>query len=114
MLRISLIASVVNSAGAFLFLGNRILSQSHHTAFDGVIHASGAATKLSGGVAVTSGAAQKIAEDPFWLSLSDIGVLVGIAGVFLGVAVNFYFQKRRDARESEHHAARMDKLRDER
>lgn len=89
------------------------MSQSHHTAFDGAIAASGKTTMVSGGVAFTSGGAQKIAEDPFWLSLSDFGVLIGGTVAVIGLAVNVYYQVRRDRRESEHHSARMEKLRGE-
>ncbi|GAB3099782.1 hypothetical protein G8770_03640 [Aestuariicella hydrocarbonica] len=78
-----------------------------------VITTSGYVTKGSGATALTSGVAQKVAENPDVLGLADIGVVVGIIGVVLGVLVNGISQWLRNRREEEIHRARMEALRNQ-
>lgn len=102
MLRISLIASVVSSAGAFLFLSfdnKDFVLSNDHAIEQAVITGSAKLTKGSAVVAGVSGGSQQIAENPVWLDMSEVGVIAGIAGVALGFAVNTYFQWRKDRRD---------------
>jgi len=41
------------------------------------------------------------------LTLTDIGILIGIATALLTLAVNVYFAARKDRREREEHELRM-------
>lgn len=78
-----------------------------------VITGSGYVTKGSGATAIASGVAQKVSENPEVMSLADVGVLVGIAGVVVGVIVNTATQYLRNRREAELHDARLGAIRNE-
>lgn len=87
---------------------------SHHqsTVDTAVITYSSYVTKGSGVTAVGAGISQKLAESPEMLSLADIGVITGIAGVFLGLIVNLVAHYRRDKREQELHRLRIKALKE--
>lgn len=68
-----------------------------------VIAYSGYVTKGGGVTAVGAGLSQKMAETSEFLTFADIGVVVGIAGVLIGLMVNLVAHWRRDRREQELH-----------
>jgi len=76
---------------------------SHHqsTVDTAVITYSSYVTKGSGVTAVGAGISQKLAESPEMLSLADVGVITGIAGVLIGSTVNMVAHYRREKREQE-------------
>lgn len=76
-----------------------------------VIAGSGYVTKGSGVTAVASGVAQKVSENPEILSLADVSMLVGIAGVVIGLVVNSVATYLRNRREAELHIARLEAVR---
>ena len=48
-----------------------------------------------------------------WILSSQTGVAIGIIAALAGLVTNFYFSRKRDAREAEEHALRMEELRNE-
>ena len=82
--------------------GDKVLpNHVDHAIEHGVITASGYVTKGSGGVAIVSGAAQKVAENADVLSLADKGIVVGMIGVIMGLVINGsaqWVKNRRDAK----------------
>ena len=60
-----------------------------------------------GSKATYTGAAASTAS---WLLSSEFGVLFGLLLGALGLAINLYFQKRRDRREEREHRRRMDRM----
>lgn len=75
-----------------------------------VITYSSYVTKGSGVTAVGAGISQKMAETPEFLSLADFGVVAGIVGVVIGVAVNFVAHWRRDRRDQELHRLKKEAI----
>jgi len=77
--------------------------EKQHAMESAVITYSSYVTKGSGVTAVGAGLSQRVAENPEVLTLSDIGVYVGMVGVVIGLSVNVIAQYRRDRREQELH-----------
>lgn len=68
-------------------------------------------TKGAGATAVVSGSAQYVAENPDLITLADWGVIVGIAGVICGLAINAVAHVRRDRRETRLYREKIQSLR---
>ncbi|NIB43793.1 hypothetical protein HBA55_29595 [Pseudomaricurvus alkylphenolicus] len=96
--------------------------EKQHAVEQAIISGSGTFAKGSGVTAIASSLSQKIANDPDWLSMSDLGIIVGMAGVVIGLLVNLLFQiirnkresryqKREDERAQELHNAKMRAIR---
>lgn len=84
---------------------------SQHSTEQIVITGSSYFTKGSGAIAVIGGASQKAAESAAdVMSFADMGVVFGMAGVALGLLVNSVALWRRDKREKELHAIRVNTL----
>lgn len=47
------------------------------------------------------------------LTLTDVGIIIGIVTALLTFGINAYFLRRKDRREAEEHEARMRVLREE-
>jgi hypothetical protein len=79
-----------------------------HQSFEAVaIAASNKVTAVGG---ATAGAAAIAVKTGFLgVSVTDICALAGVAIAFSGFAVSFYFQWRRDSRESREHRARINR-----
>ncbi|WP_299195726.1 hypothetical protein [uncultured Amphritea sp.] len=85
----------------------------HSTVDTAVITYSGYVTKGSGVTAVGAGISQRIAESPEMITMADIGVIAGIAGVVIGLVVNVVANWRRDRREQEFHRLRIEALKNQ-
>lgn len=84
---------------------------SQHSTEQLVITGSGYFYKGSGVVAVAGGMSQKAAENAAdAMSFADMGVAFGMVGVALGLLVNAVAVWRRDKREKELHAMRVETL----
>lgn len=81
-----------------------------HAIESAVITYSSYVTKGSGVTAVGAGISQKMAETPEALTLSDIGVYAGMAGVLIGLVVNVVAHWRRDRREQELHRLKVEAI----
>lgn len=63
--------------------------------------------KTASGISYAGGATSVLSA----LTLTDVGILVGIASALITLAFNIVFQRRRDRREAEAHELRLEAIR---